>query len=140
MPQLWPTIELKNGLCRPRGRHSRIEHRLQAAIGDISVQWLPSHRTAQQAAELGVPAAYVSGNAEADLLAGKGVQDVPAIPPELSLFRRRRSSCSLLLESFKKIFRPRAPRHTKSRRTKCPTANGQSFSRLYHPTENYYRP
>eukprot|EP00971_Amphidinium_carterae_P174566 3460417-Amphidinium_carterae.1 len=40
--------KLKNGLRRPRGRHSRIEHRLQEASGDIRVQWMPSHQAAQQ--------------------------------------------------------------------------------------------
>eukprot|EP00971_Amphidinium_carterae_P188515 3741938-Amphidinium_carterae.2 len=59
--------KLKNGLRRPRGRHSRIEHRLREAIGDIRVQWMPSRQTAQQAAAADLPAAYVSGNAEADL-------------------------------------------------------------------------
>eukprot|EP00971_Amphidinium_carterae_P221228 4392094-Amphidinium_carterae.1 len=41
--------KLKLGLRRPRGRHSRVEHRIQAAIGDIEVQWMRSHQTAQQA-------------------------------------------------------------------------------------------
>eukprot|EP00971_Amphidinium_carterae_P077935 1541811-Amphidinium_carterae.1 len=34
---------------------------------------MPSHQTAQQAASADLPAAYVSGNAEADLLAGRVV-------------------------------------------------------------------
>eukprot|EP00971_Amphidinium_carterae_P300796 5976466-Amphidinium_carterae.1 len=80
--------KLKLGLRRPRGRHSRIEHRIQAAIGDISIQWMRSHQTAQQAEAADVPAAYVAGNADADLLAGKAVQDVQPLPPELGLFRR----------------------------------------------------
>eukprot|EP00971_Amphidinium_carterae_P129284 2560748-Amphidinium_carterae.1 len=62
--------KLKLGLRRPRGRHSRVEHRIQAAIGDIEVQWVRSHQTAQQAEAAGLPAAYLTGNAEADLLAG----------------------------------------------------------------------
>eukprot|EP00971_Amphidinium_carterae_P161067 3193697-Amphidinium_carterae.1 len=64
---------------RPRGRHSRIEHRLQDAIGDIhgtmsSGCLVTKQRSKRQqltcpAADL--PVAYVSGNAEADLLAGQ---------------------------------------------------------------------
>eukprot|EP00971_Amphidinium_carterae_P063602 1258786-Amphidinium_carterae.1 len=61
--------KLQAALRRPRGRHSRIEHRILASIGDIQVQWMPGHITAQQAAEADLPAAYVSRNAEADLLA-----------------------------------------------------------------------
>eukprot|EP00971_Amphidinium_carterae_P269103 5338674-Amphidinium_carterae.1 len=68
--------------------NSRVEHRIQAAIGDISVQWMRSHQTAQQAEAAGLPAAYVAGNAEADLLAGMAVQEVPDLPSELGLFRR----------------------------------------------------
>eukprot|EP00971_Amphidinium_carterae_P253946 5041556-Amphidinium_carterae.1 len=41
--------KLKLGTRRPRGRHSRIEHRILAAIGDIEVQWMRSHQTPQQA-------------------------------------------------------------------------------------------
>eukprot|EP00971_Amphidinium_carterae_P329798 6462485-Amphidinium_carterae.1 len=63
--------KLKLGLRKPRGRHSRVEHRIQAAIGDIEVQWMRSHQTAQQAEAAGLPAAYLTGNAEADLLAGQ---------------------------------------------------------------------
>eukprot|EP00971_Amphidinium_carterae_P254185 5046124-Amphidinium_carterae.2 len=36
--------KLKLGVRRPRGRHARLEHRIQAAIGDIRVQWMPSHQ------------------------------------------------------------------------------------------------
>eukprot|EP00971_Amphidinium_carterae_P030660 603314-Amphidinium_carterae.1 len=76
--------KLKLGLRRPRGRHPRVEHRIQAAIGDISVQWMRSHLTAQQAEAAELPAAYVAGNAEADLLAGRAVQAV-YLPCPLSL-------------------------------------------------------
>eukprot|EP00971_Amphidinium_carterae_P079628 1575809-Amphidinium_carterae.1 len=76
------------GLRKPRGRHSRVEHRIQAAIGDIEVQWMRSHQTAQQAEAAGLPATYLTGNAEADLLAGQAVQDVPPLPSELGFFRR----------------------------------------------------
>eukprot|EP00971_Amphidinium_carterae_P218894 4344905-Amphidinium_carterae.1 len=62
--------KLKLGLRKPRGRHSRLEHRILASIGEIEVQWTRSHQTAQQAEAAGLPAAYLAGNAAADLLAG----------------------------------------------------------------------
>eukprot|EP00971_Amphidinium_carterae_P048449 955018-Amphidinium_carterae.1 len=42
--------KLKAGLCKPRGRHTRIEARILASIGDEQVQWMRSHLTPQQAA------------------------------------------------------------------------------------------
>eukprot|EP00971_Amphidinium_carterae_P049738 980458-Amphidinium_carterae.1 len=80
--------KLKIGVRKPRGRHSRVEQRILASIGEIEVQWMRSHQTPQQAEAAGLPAAYLAGNAEADLLAGEAVQDVPALPAELGLFRR----------------------------------------------------
>eukprot|EP00971_Amphidinium_carterae_P068208 1350563-Amphidinium_carterae.2 len=72
--------KLKAGLRKPRGRHTRIESRILASIGDIQVQWMRSHLAPQQAAAAALPAAYVSSSAEADLLAGQAVQEIPGLP------------------------------------------------------------
>eukprot|EP00971_Amphidinium_carterae_P033315 655959-Amphidinium_carterae.2 len=64
--------KLKAGLRRPRGRHARIESRVLASIGIGDKQ--RSHLTPQQAADADLPVGYQTGNAEADLLAGKAVQ------------------------------------------------------------------
>eukprot|EP00971_Amphidinium_carterae_P334398 6469668-Amphidinium_carterae.1 len=64
-----------------------------------------SHQTAQQAEAAGLPAAYLAGNAAADLLAGSAVQDVPALPPELSLFRRAAAAA----RSFWSLFASACP-------------------------------
>eukprot|EP00971_Amphidinium_carterae_P308816 6136422-Amphidinium_carterae.1 len=98
--------KLKLGLRKPRGRHSRVEHRIQTAIGDIEVQWMRSHQTPQQAEAAGLPAAYLTGNAEADLLAGQAVQDVPPVPPELGLFRRAAAAA----RSFWSLFASACPK------------------------------
>eukprot|EP00971_Amphidinium_carterae_P193813 3845628-Amphidinium_carterae.1 len=79
--------KLKYGLRCPKSRHSRIETRIRDSIGQIEVQWMRSHLTAQQAAEADLPAGYLTGNAEADLLAGQAVMAVPTLPPLLDLFR-----------------------------------------------------
>eukprot|EP00971_Amphidinium_carterae_P067697 1340458-Amphidinium_carterae.1 len=92
--------KLQSGFRRPRGRHSRIEHRILASIGDIHVQWMPSDLTAQQAAEAAPPAAYVSGNAEADLLAGQAVQEVPGLLPLLHLFRKAEAAARTFWSLF----------------------------------------
>eukprot|EP00971_Amphidinium_carterae_P115674 2291196-Amphidinium_carterae.1 len=73
--------KLKAGLRKPRGRHSRIETRTLASIGDIEVQWMRSHLTPQQAAAADLPAAYQTKNAGADLLAGQAVQETLGLPP-----------------------------------------------------------
>eukprot|EP00971_Amphidinium_carterae_P095252 1884340-Amphidinium_carterae.2 len=44
-----------------------------------------SHLTPQQAAAADLPAAYVSGNAAAKLLAAQAVQETPGLPPLLAL-------------------------------------------------------
>eukprot|EP00971_Amphidinium_carterae_P130644 2588109-Amphidinium_carterae.4 len=77
--------KLKHGLRVPRGRDSRIETRIRDSIGQIEVQWMRSHLTAQQAADL--LEGYLTGNAEAELLAGMAVQETPALPPLFDPFR-----------------------------------------------------
>eukprot|EP00971_Amphidinium_carterae_P083599 1654866-Amphidinium_carterae.1 len=59
-----------------------------------------SHQTPQQAEAAGLPAAYLTGNAEADLLAGQAVQDVPPLPSELGLFRRAAAAARSLWSLF----------------------------------------
>eukprot|EP00971_Amphidinium_carterae_P261397 5185570-Amphidinium_carterae.4 len=94
--------KLQAGVRRPRGRRSRIEHRMQAATGDIRVQWMPSHQTVQQAAVAGLLGTYVLGIAEADLLVGRAVQDVPGLLPLLTLFRK----AAVAAQAFWSLFRP----------------------------------
>eukprot|EP00971_Amphidinium_carterae_P147685 2927147-Amphidinium_carterae.1 len=97
--------KLKLGVRKPRGRHSRVEHRILASIGEIEVQWMRSHQTAQQAEAGGLPAAYLAGNDAADLLAGAAVRDVPALPPQLGLFRRAAAAA----RSFWSLFASACP-------------------------------
>eukprot|EP00971_Amphidinium_carterae_P079416 1571297-Amphidinium_carterae.1 len=103
--------KLKLGTRKPRGRHSRVEHRILAAIGDIEVQWMRSHQTPQQAEAAGLPAAYLTGNAEADLLAGQAVREVPPIPSELGRFRRAAAAARSFLEPFCLCLPQRTPSH-----------------------------
>eukprot|EP00971_Amphidinium_carterae_P135002 2675307-Amphidinium_carterae.1 len=75
--------KLKAGLRAPRGRHSRIETSIRDSIGQIEVQWMRSHLeylTAQQAADADLPTGYLTGNAEADLLAGSSARDSCTAP------------------------------------------------------------
>eukprot|EP00971_Amphidinium_carterae_P245693 4879285-Amphidinium_carterae.1 len=136
--------KLQQGLRRPRGRHSRIEHRIQASIGVISVQWMPSHQTAQQAEVANIPARYVAGNAEADLLAGRAVQAVPPLPFELGLFRRAaaaaRSFWSLFPAACSPPHRVQEDSVSQSRwptllRAFSPSAEGTSSSAQGPPTQ-----
>eukprot|EP00971_Amphidinium_carterae_P273110 5420809-Amphidinium_carterae.3 len=90
--------KLKSGLRAPRGWHSRIETRIRDSIGQIEVQWMRSHLTAQQAADADLPAGYLTGNAEADLLAGRAVQETPALPPLLDLFRQAAAAARVFRE------------------------------------------
>eukprot|EP00971_Amphidinium_carterae_P209506 4155934-Amphidinium_carterae.1 len=71
---------------KPRGRLSRVEERICAAVGDMQVQWMRSHLTAVQAVEADIPARYHAGNAEVDVLASEAVQEVPGLPTLFNYF------------------------------------------------------
>eukprot|EP00971_Amphidinium_carterae_P021911 432329-Amphidinium_carterae.1 len=118
--------KLKLGVRKPRGRHSRVEHRIQASIGDIEVQWMRSHQTAQQAEAAGLPAAYLAGNDAADLLVGSAVRDVPDLPPELSLFRRAAAAA----RSFWSLFASACPTQHRVPQHQTSQSNKLSFSRV----------
>eukprot|EP00971_Amphidinium_carterae_P012525 246685-Amphidinium_carterae.1 len=118
--------KLKLGLRKPRGRHSRVEHRILAAIGDIEVHWMRSHQTAQQAEAAGLPAAYLTGNAEADLLAGSAVQDVPPVPSDLGLFRRAAAAA----RSFWSLFASACPKEHLVEEDQVSQGRQPSFSRV----------
>eukprot|EP00971_Amphidinium_carterae_P281130 5582017-Amphidinium_carterae.1 len=62
-----------------------------------------SHLTAQQAADADLPAGYKAGNAEANLLARNAVQEVPELPPLLSLFRQA-AAAARTFGVFSRIF------------------------------------
>eukprot|EP00971_Amphidinium_carterae_P051252 1009134-Amphidinium_carterae.1 len=93
-----------------------------------------SHQTAQQAEAAGLPAAYLAGNAAADLLAGSAVQDVPALPPTLSLFRRAAAAA----RSFWSLFASACPSEHLIQEDQVSHSRKPSFSRvasLFAPRE-----
>eukprot|EP00971_Amphidinium_carterae_P152019 3013172-Amphidinium_carterae.2 len=85
-----------------------------------------SHQTAQQAEAAGLPATYLDGNAAADLLAGSAVQNVPDLPPELSLFRRAAAAA----RSFWSLFASACPAKHRVQEDQVSHSTKLSFSRV----------
>ncbi|CAK9060488.1 unnamed protein product, partial [Durusdinium trenchii] len=80
--------------------------RIQAAIGQIEVQWMRSHLSSEQGRALGVPEAYLAGNAAADLLAGEAVKDAAPPPQEHLLWRGLAAAARHFWSLFAKVARP----------------------------------
>eukprot|EP00971_Amphidinium_carterae_P099020 1957999-Amphidinium_carterae.1 len=85
-----------------------------------------SHQTAQQAEAAGLPAAYLTGNAEADLLAGSAVQDVPPVPTELGLFR----GAAAAARSFWSLFASACPKEHLVKEDQVSQGRQPNFSRV----------
>eukprot|EP00971_Amphidinium_carterae_P337245 6473970-Amphidinium_carterae.1 len=85
-----------------------------------------SHQTPQQAEAAGLPATYLTGNAEADLLAGQAVQDAPPLPTELGLYRRAAAAA----RSFWSLFASACPSEHLAQEDQVSLHEKPSFSRV----------